>query len=322
MIVPKPPVALMTLLLMVLSSGIAVAEPLAWSVNSRGNEIDSQRVNALWRINLQTGSAEYVGWTSFLDLEGLALHPDGMLYGADDESKTTVQVSRQSGFAQPIGGPLNRQNMGVPLTPNLDFGMAFDCEGQGYVVSDMTQTLFTVNLETGALTAVGPTGSLGAPITDIAIRGSQAFGIGVGTAGGGLPASPNLYAVDLASATSTLIGPLGPQASQYNNAGLDFDAEGRLWAITDRRAVAGNDWPSEILRIDTATGQATRVAETIVGLESLAISVPTGCAPDQGGDDPNDEGPVPIPTLGNAALALLALLLGLLAASRLWLTRA
>ncbi len=322
MVLLKSPVGLATLLLLMLGSGFTVAEPLAWSVNSRGNEVDPQRVNALWRVNLLTGDAEYVGWTGFLDLEGLALHPDGTLYGADDESKTTVRVSRQSGFAQPIGGPLNLQNMGVPLTPNLDFGMAFDCEGQGYVVSDMTQTLFTVNLETGLLTAVGPAGSLGAPITDIATRGSQAFGIGVGTAGGGLPASPNLYAVDLDSATSTLIGPLGSEASQYNNAGLDFDAEGRLWAITDRRAVAGSDWPSEILRIDTATGQATRVAETVVGLESLAVSVPTGCGPDQGGGGSGADGPIPIPTLSKTALMLMALLLGLLASTRLWLTRA
>ncbi|MGY6630927.1 MAG: IPTL-CTERM sorting domain-containing protein [Wenzhouxiangella sp.] len=312
----------MTVLLLILSSGVAVAEPLAWSVNSRGNEVDPQRVNALWRVNLSTGEAEYVGWTSFLDLEGLALHPDGTLYGADDESKTTVRVSRQTGFAQPIGGPLNRQNMGVPLTPNLDFGMAFDCQGQAYVVSDMTQTLFSVHLETGALTAVGPTGSLGAPITDLAIRGNQAFGIGVGTAGSGLPASPNLYAVDLETATATLVGPLGPEARQYNNAGLDFDAEGRLWAVTDRRAVAGNDFPSDILRIDTATGQATRVAETIVGLESLAISVPAGCESEPGDGEADDDGPVPIPTLGNVALALLALLLGLLALTRLRLTRA
>lgn len=312
----------MTVLLLILSSGVAVAEPLAWSVNSRGNEVDPQRVNALWRVNLSTGEAEYVGWTSFLDLEGLALHPDGTLYGADDESKTTVRVSRQTGFAQPIGGPLNRQNMGVPLTPNLDFGMAFDCQGQAYVVSDMTQTLFSVNLESGALTAVGPTGSLGAPITDLAIRGNQAFGIGVGTAGSGLPASPNLYAVDLETATATLVGPLGPEARQYNNAGLDFDAEGRLWAVTDRRAVAGNDFPSDILRIDTATGQAIRVAETIVGLESLAISVPAGCESEPGDGEADDGGPVPIPTLGNVALALLALLLGLLALTRLRLTRA
>ena len=298
--------------------GTLLAEPFGWSINSRGNDKDPQRVNALWRINLSTGDAEYIGWTGFLDVEGLAIHPDGTLYGVDDESKTTLRVSRVTGFAQPLGGPTNLHNMGVSLDSNLDFGMSIDCSGQGFVVSDMTQSLFTVDLMTGALSLVGSQGSLGAPITDIAIRGSRAYGIGVGTAGGGLPAAPNLYAVDLESATASLIGPLGSQVAQYNNAGLAFDADGQLWAITDRRAVAGADFPSEILRIDTDTGQAEKVADTLVGLESLAITVPTGCTPEEtnGGNES-----VPIPTLNPVAMVLLMGLLLLVAVHQIRVTR-
>ncbi|MGY6553614.1 MAG: hypothetical protein ACXIUM_03730 [Wenzhouxiangella sp.] len=254
------------------------AEPIGYSVNSRGNERDDRRVNALWRINLTTGQADYVGWTSFIDLEALAFSPDNQLFGADDDSNTLVRVSTTTGLAQPVGGPGNRHNTGLlPLDRKLDFGMSFSCEGELFVVSDVERSLFRGSLESGSLTLVGNSGALGVPITDIAIRGDEVFGIGVGLDGAGLSAAPNLYRIDLQAPSAELIGPLGAAAAPYNNAGLSFDAAGNLWAVTDRRAVAGQDLPSQILRINPDTGAATLVAETIVGLESLAIGPPINC---------------------------------------------
>lgn len=292
------------------------AEPVGFGVNSRGNQTDPLLVNALWRINLTNGDVDYVGWTGYLDLEAIALHPDGTLYGADDESKTMVRVSQATGFATPIGGVSNLNNMGKSLSRNLDFGMAFDCDGRAFVVSDVEQSLYQVNMETGRLSLVGQIGSLAAPITDIAIRGDRVYGVGVGSPGNdGTPAAPNLYAIDLASATADLIGPLGAQVSPYNNAGLSFDAEGVLWAITDRRAVSGGDFPSEILRIDPVSGQAEKVAETLVGIESLAIAPPGYC---DGGMEPIDEdGAVKVPLLSPWTLLLLALLLAGLGLGRI-----
>lgn len=286
----------------------AWAEPYGFGVNSRGNFPDSMQVNALWRINLATGQAEYVGWTGYLDLEALALSPDGVLFGADDESKTLVRVSQVNGFAQPVGGVANQNNMGRPLDRNLDFGMTFNCEGDAFVVSDVEQSLYSANMETGRLTRIGELGSLGAPITDIAVWGDRAFGIGVGSPGAnGAPAAPNLYSVDLEAATAELIGPLGGQAANYNNAGLSFDAAGVLWAITDRRAVAAGDFPSEILRIDPTTGLAEKVAETLVGMESLAIAPPGGCVLGEPDEDEDDGYPVPL--LSPWVLILLGILL-------------
>lgn len=285
-------------------SAALCAEPIGFSVNSRGNFSNPDLVNALWRINLATGHAEYVGWTAYLDLEALAMHPDGTLYGADDESKTIVRVSQVTGLGVPVGGAANSHNMGVPLGQAKDFGMAFDCSGSAFVVSDVTRTLFSVNMINGRLTVIGSEGSLGAPITDLAIRGNTAFGIGVGSAGGGSAAAPNLYRINLADGSAELIGPLGPAVAPYNNAGLDFDADGVLWAITDRRAVAGGgDHPSQILRIDTDSGLAEVVAESIVGLEALAIGPPGGCV---AGGVPT---PFPIPSLSPAGLIALLLLL-------------
>ncbi|MEE4330469.1 MAG: hypothetical protein V2J10_06350, partial [Wenzhouxiangella sp.] len=112
------------LTLLLLGSASLWAQSIGWAVNSRGNEIDSQRVDALWRINLETGEAEYIGWTSYLDLEGLAFDSEGDLFGADDDSKTLVRVSQTSGLGIPVGGQANRNNMSLPLSENLDFGMA------------------------------------------------------------------------------------------------------------------------------------------------------------------------------------------------------
>lgn len=282
-------------------SASVCAEPFAWAVNSRGNDVDSQRVDALWRVDLANGSAEYVGWTSFLDLEAIALDDQGTLFGADDDSKTLVRISQTSGLAIPVGGVSNRSNMGVSAFENLDFGMSLDCAGQAYVVSNTRESLYLADLETGELTLVGNSGSLGAPITDLAIRGDQAFGIGVGLNANGSTAAPELYSIDLDTATAELIGPLGSAANPYNNAGLAFDEEGTLWAMTDRRAVPGGDFPSEILRIDPVTGQAEKVADSIVGFESLAIAPTGGCGR-------GSSAALGVSTLSPSALVLMALL--------------
>lgn len=265
------------LILLILGSAGLWAESIGWAVNSRGNEIDSQRVDALWRIDLETGESEYVGWTSYLDLEGLAFTSDGDLLGADDDSKTLIRVSQTSGLGIPLGGQANRNNMDLALSTNLDFGMAVDCDGRAWIVSSAERSLYRANLESGQLTRVSEAGSLGAPISDIAFLGDQAFGIGVGLNADRSTAAPNLYAIDVTAGTADLIGPLGIQAQPYFSAGLDFDAGGTLWAVTDRRAVPGGDFPSAVLRIDPITGLAEQVAETVVGLESLAIGPAAAC---------------------------------------------
>ena len=114
-----------------------------------------------------------------------------------------------------------------------------------------------------------------------------------------------------------LLGPLGPAASAYFEAGLSFDADGQLWAITDRRSDA-QELPSEILRLDLATGAATLVATTArSGFESLAAAPPSGCEGDTPAPprDPQFVTPFPhIPTLdvfGRLATVLVLLLAGL-----------
>lgn len=286
------------------SVGVVHADPLAWGVNSRGNLPNDQEVHALWRVDLSTGEATYIGWTSFLDLEGLALDADGTLYGADDESNTLLTVSTATGLGIALDN--NRSNFNIPINEVLDLGMSFTCDGQLLVSSDQRELLFEADLATGQLSPIGTDGDLGAPITDIAAWGDDLYGIGQGLDANGNSDSPRLYSIDPATGTAEVIGELGPDASPYANAGLAFDAEGQLWAMTDRRDGGNPNLPSEILRIDTATGLATKIADSnVVGFESLAIAPPGGC---ERGTLPIE----PIPVLSPLGLLLLAsLILGL-----------
>lgn len=293
-------------LALLLLQGMAWAQPSGFAVNSRGFGAEDD-IHVLWRVDLSTGRVERIGQTGFLDMEGLALAPDGTLYGADDESKTLVTVNTNSGFSRPVGNL--RNNMGLPLAQPMDFGMTFTCSGELLVSSDTEQSLFLASLETGRLERIGEPGSLGAPITDLAAWGDALYGIGQGLTGrdGEFTAdAPNLYRIDRASATAEFVGSLGEAVLPYANAGLAFDAAGKLWAITDRRADGTPDIASEILEIDLETGAARKSADAeLVGFESLAIAPPGGCQT-RGGVAP---GAVEIPVGNPAGLAILALLL-------------
>ena len=255
------------------------AQPVGYAINSRGNFQDSSRVFALWQIDLATGAETYIGWTGqgeFIDIEGIAFDSESRLYGADDSEDTLVRIGTETGNAIPVGG--SGRNMGISTDISMDFGMTFTCEGQLLVSSAGEESLYFADTETGVLESIG---SLGVPIVDMTTVGSAIYGIGLGTDGSGNPLAPNLYLIDATAPAAELIGPLGDGASPYNQAGLAADGVGQLWAITDRNRVANNtasELPSEILRVDPASGAATRVAETIVGIESLAITSPGECS--------------------------------------------
>ena len=265
-------------LALLLAHAVAWAQPTGLAVNSRGFTAEED-IHVLWRVNLSNGQVERIGPTGFIDMEGLALDASGMLYGADDETKTLVTVNINSGFSSPVGGL--RSNMGMPLAQPMDFGMTFTCSGELLVSSDTERSLFSASLETGRLQRIGRVGSLGAPITDLASWGGELYGIGQGLAGeDGLftTDAPNLYRIDPVNATAEIIGSLGQAILPYANAGLAFDEAGNLWAITDRRGNGIPDIESEILRIDLETGQAQKTANAaLVGFESLAIAPPGGC---------------------------------------------
>jgi len=294
----------------------ANAAPMAYSVNSDSGNILTQ--DSLYQIDLATGVETRLGELTTgiandtrIDTEGLAIAPDGTLWGVDDETRTLFKIN-ESGFVQSPEIPL----VNFPTQPlNLgghDFGLTFSCDNTLYIASVQTRTLHNLKLD-GTSKIIGVTGALGQNISAIAAYGNPTllYGLGNGTFENGNTDSPILYSIDVNKGVATKIGPLGAEANDYDQAGLAFDSEGTLWAITDRRIIndkkAANQ-PSEILRINIDTGTATHVWTTNeIGFESLAIAPPAACNTGGAGD-----GSYPrIPTLSPAGrlLAMFILLL-------------
>lgn len=289
----------------------ANAAPMAYSVNSDSGNLLTE--DSLFLIDLATGSDQIrgeliSGIENRLDTEGLAIAPDGVLWGIDDDSLTLFPIDSNSGaikFQDEI--PL----AGFQAGGGNDFGMTFSCDNSLYISSVRTQTLYQLNMD-GSSDMIGTEGALGANISAIAAIGTptRLYGLGNGQFQDGTTDAPNLYNIDPVTGVAALIGPLGAQAGEYNQAGLAFDSDGTLWAITDRRIINDTiaDLPSQILKIDVDTGTATMVSNTSdVGFESLAIAPPAEC--NTGG---TIDGSYPtIPTLSPAGrlLAVFILLL-------------
>jgi sugar lactone lactonase YvrE len=318
--------------LIALPMAAAMSAPTGYSVNS-----DQPDGDKLFAIDLASGDEQAMGFvtnTNLIDrtdVEGLAFDPDGTLWGIDDESGNLFPIDTATGLVQadeevPIDG--------FDAIKGNDFGLTFTCSGELYVTSIKTHSLYRLGLD-GTAQLVG---KLVDDLNDeinisaIAATGNPArlYGLSNGMVSEGGPADTrSLYEIDTASGKVTLIGSLGGQASDYFQAGLSFDADGNLWAITDRRTSVQN-LGSEVLRLNIETGEASLVHTTeATGFESLAITPVAGCeAPpvQEPPAPPVQEPPAPaaqaypnIPALDHVGLLLtgLALLLtGLLALRR------
>ena len=298
------------LVLSVLFAVSANGAPMAYSVNSDSGNLATE--DSLYELNLLTGSNELKGELisgveSRIDTEGLALDADDVLWGIDDESLTLFPINKSTGaisFLEEI--PLTSLQAG-----GNDFGMTFLCDNSLLVTSVITQTLYHLQRD-GTSEVVGSKGALGHNISAIAAIGNptRLYGLGNGQFQDGTTDSPNLYSIDPVTGVASLVGALGEDASEYNQGGLGFDADGNLWAITDRRIINNTvaDLPSQVLSLDIITGKATLVSLTSeVGFESLAIAPPSQCSVAIG----EDNGYPTIPTLSSVGrlLAIFVLLL-------------
>lgn len=290
------------------------AAPVGYSINS-----DSATSNAdsLYRIDLATGEETRIAkilslGEARIDVEGLAFAPDGTLYGVDDEARTLFPINPDNGVVDssnevPISGLQAGSN---------DFGMTFACDDTLYITSVSKGSLYKVNLD-GITTLIGAEGSLGGvKISALAAYGDpvKLYGLGNGMNENQQVTTPNLYEIDITDGTIIQSWPLGNEAGKYSEGGLSFDDSGQLWAITDRRALS---LPSQLMKLDLVSPAASAVndiAESESGFESLAITVPRGCAT-QGGDyayfkvqkqfiDGNDETPATFNISCNAGTPL------------------
>lgn len=314
MMKPRHSLAATLIVLAALAGAAPVfAGPVGFAVNSRGDFEQDERIDALWRVDLATGEAEYVGATGvdFLSIDGLAMNAESRLYGADDATKTLLRISSGSGLATPVGN--SKHNMRLAIAPPLDFGITFTCTGELLVSASATGNLYRADPGSGELELIG---DLGEPIVDMATIGDRIYGIGRGSDAEGRQIAPDLYLIDPETPAATRIGMLGDAVAPYNQAGLAADEDGNLWAITNRRNLSGQVHlflPGEIHRIDPDSGRAEKVAETIVGFESLAIAPPSECGGGRG-EPPEPDEPPAIPAFSPAGLVILVLLMAGLAA--------
>jgi len=265
---------------LVSATSLATAAPVAYSINSDGP--DSLTHDSLYRIDLATGQETRIGLVNSQglvreDVEGLAFAPDGTLYGIDDEAMRLFPINPDNGAV------LVRDDVsisGLEGAGSNDFGMTFTCDGSLFVTSVSQGSLYRLTLD-GTATEIG---SLGVNISAIAAFGDTLYGLGNGLDQDLKEDNPSLFSIDTGTGAATEIGPLGAAAGAYAEAGLAFDDSGTLWAITDRRDNVGFALNSQVMQLSLTDGSASAVQETgEAGFESLAITVPRGCA--SGGDD-------------------------------------
>ena len=305
----------LTLTLLTVACAALSAAPMGYSINSDSGSSNS---DSLYLIDLATGTEERIGLVQLpqadlMDVEGLAFHPNGTLYGIDDQSLKMFPID-------PVTALIDNNNIISIDTDDLtvgsnDFGMTFDCDANLYITSVAENSLYRLDLD-GDTHLIG---SLGANIniSALAAYGSPArlYGLGNGIKDVDTKDSPSLFEIDLNDGTATEIGPLGSKVSAYTQGGLAFDSSGQLWAITDRTGLLESG-PSQVMRINTSTGTASDIRDTSeVGFESLAVAVPGGCAPLGSGEhaafivqkrfeDNNDITPVELKIKCNTGLPL------------------
>lgn len=273
-------------------SVLSEAAVMAYSVADDNFEYPDHLVE----INLETGEFTSKGRIPdpYIALEGLAMSANGTLFGADDNTKTLVQISINEAQAFPVANADQNFGFGSPQD-SYDFGMTFNCSNQLKMVVKHTGDLFDVNEMTGVANLVGNTGH---KFTSIAAWGDDLYAVASGDF--------NLYKVNGDTAEAELVGPLGDLGGgiELNGSGMSFDEEGNLWMVINLRLSDPlNPFPSRIFKINPATGAAEYIADTLVGIESLAIKGPVGC------DSVSGSGPVSVPVLGNPALIILSLLM-------------
>lgn len=201
-----------------------------------------------YEIDLTTGVATLIGPipVGIVDLEGLAFEPTtGVLYGVDDTTEKLFVVDPSDGMATEVG------DLGVSV---IDLGLTVDPHGKMWMATELPGDFYSINKATGAATAIG---AMGADVTAIAAAGD-------GTIYGLKPSTNELVTIDIGTGVATVVGPLG--LSITGNAGMDFDANGVLWAI---------DQGGAIFTINVLTGEALVIRNTaMTSFKSLAIPKP------------------------------------------------
>lgn len=242
-------VAAVLLAIGALASTAAIAQQLyAASVRSVATTGAEGLAGALYTVNLSTGSATFVAPIKIngvtpIGITGLAAHPaTGVFYGITSPlsgvPQSLVTLDPVTGKATLIGG-LKFEGSDI----------AFSRAGILYTWLPLTSQVAMVDIETGAVTPIGPQGPPSS-LAGLAIDGNSIAYISPKGAGG------TLDTVDLGTGILKTGPPLtgAPFSSVINS--MTFTPSGLLLAVNSN---AGAPADTRLVTINTATGAVSNI---------------------------------------------------------------
>lgn len=234
---------LLALLSTLITCSAVHAAVYGYSVQSNGND-------HLYRIDLTTGLADDLGAVGLSDAEGLAF-VGSQLYSIGGTVPELWNLTTPPGVLVGATGARNGVDAGLSYDPSS--GTLYNLNSSGG-----NSNLYTINVATGAATLVGTSDEFA---DSIAIDSSgQAYAVDA-------IFTDSLYSVNLATGDLSLVGSL-----QLGN----ISAQSGSAFFGDTLYALFSD--GSIFTVDTITGQASLVAQTLRGFEGLAIQsrpVPT-----------------------------------------------
>jgi hypothetical protein len=226
--------------------------------------------SSLYKINASNGVATLVGPIGFDRVGALEFHPvNGVLYGLaerpSDGTRVLIRIDPISGVGSEVGPLVNT------LAGGGHFDMSFRHSDNTLFVNAFSPShndvgVFTVDVDTGLATEIGPTGNRN-PGNALGFSRDDTLHT-LDNEGGG-----RLYSVDQSTGTSSLIASL-----TYIGFALLVDARPNAWdvgpddgipylGINDGTQGGG---PNYLATLDLATGDVFHVGRTVSGLDALA----------------------------------------------------
>lgn len=253
-----------------LGPGPVLAQPIGYSLAG----------DQLVRLDLSTGAYADVGAVEAIGVTGAAWGRDGFLYAVADLTDDLWRIDRTTAASTAIG------SVGVNVAEAV--GLAFDACGTLWMVSN--QRLYTLDPTTGASTLVR---DLGRHVYALTADGQTLIGVVDG----------GLARIDPQTGAVETFGDAAPVSTLQ--AGLDFDADGRLWGVFWKNGPIPDPGHSSIVEYHPSTGAILDVREVpdadsgdVFG-GNLAASPPNAAC----------LGVVNVPAAGFSALAAFGVLL-------------
>ncbi|HET7290094.1 MAG TPA: hypothetical protein VFJ67_06600 [Thermodesulfobacteriota bacterium] len=260
----------------ILFAGAAHAElyGVAHELEMQRAETSTPRINgigesSLFLIDPDTGAATLIGPTGFYYCAGLDFHPvTNVLYagcynnieGAGTE-QVLVTIDPQTGKGTEIG--LFNAN-GILQ----DFSFSSDGTLYAYFRAKVSNFLATINIHTGAVNEIGPSGLFGEgngigfdQFNDLFLTDTAML--------------PSLYLLNQSNGLATLVTdltlpPLDEGFTVINSLDLN-PGTNVMFGSLDVQAFSYDNY---LVTIDTGTGVVTNIGETVEGLEAIAFLSP------------------------------------------------